>query len=66
MISEAVVEIARPIEEVFEFAIDHVPEWSRIVVEDKVIEAQLQKLEDTKKTNELSNKTIEPQEKNVF
>lgn len=34
-------------------------------IEDKVIEAQLQKLEDTKKTNELSNKTVEPQKNTI-
>lgn len=34
-------------------------------IEDKVIEAQLQKLEDTKKTNELSNKTIQPQKNTI-
>ena len=34
-------------------------------IEDKMIEAQLQKLEDTKKTNELSNKTVEPQKNTI-
>ena len=34
-------------------------------IEDKVIEAQLQKLKDTKKTNELSNKTVEPQKNTI-
>ena len=34
-------------------------------IEDKVIEAQLQKLEDTKKTNELANKTVEPQKDTI-
>ncbi len=34
-------------------------------IEDKVIEAQLQKLEDTKKTNELANQTVEPQKDTI-
>ena len=34
-------------------------------IEDKVIEAQLQKLEDTKKTNELANKKVEPQKETI-
>ncbi|MGC6285784.1 MAG: methionine--tRNA ligase [Polaribacter sp.] len=34
-------------------------------IEDKVIEAQLQKLEDTKKTNELANQMVEPQKDTI-
>ncbi|MEW4490280.1 SRPBCC family protein [Thalassoglobus sp. JC818] len=38
MQTEASVEIQRSIEDVFFLTIDHVPEWSRVVVEDEVID----------------------------
>ncbi|TWT58299.1 Polyketide cyclase / dehydrase and lipid transport [Thalassoglobus neptunius] len=38
MQTEASVEIERTIEDVFFLTIDHVPEWSRVVVEDEVID----------------------------
>jgi hypothetical protein len=40
MQSELTVEIARPIAEVFDFATNHVAEWSLTVVEDRVVEEQ--------------------------
>lgn len=38
MLSEASVEISRPIEEVFEYTNNHVPEWSQTVIKDEVID----------------------------
>lgn len=38
MQAEASVEINRPIEDVFDFTNEHVPEWSITVVEDSIIE----------------------------
>lgn len=38
MKNEGSVDIARPIDEVFRLTIDHVAEWSKVVVEDELIE----------------------------
>ena len=38
MKNSASIEINRPIEDVFRLTINHVPEWSIIVVEDEVVE----------------------------
>ena len=38
MQNESSVEIDRPIDEVFKLTLEHVPEWSIVVVEDEVIE----------------------------
>lgn len=40
MRSEASVEIDAPIEEVFDLTINHVPQWSKVVVEDTVVDAK--------------------------
>lgn len=40
MHTESSIEIDRPIHEVYDFTVNHVPEWSIIVVEDEVIESK--------------------------
>jgi hypothetical protein len=35
---QGIIEIDRPIEDVFRLTLDHVPEWSLTVIEDEVLE----------------------------